>query len=187
MEEGDELSKFLERQEDPKRWWAKITDYLNNKEVKLSEADLELLQRVRTGQFADKDVDPFRWDHFQDKHPEMMHPFSEGGEKKSRFVQSKWERLKISKYMKALKKGWMKTLAEKAQDKQDELNKEDAPWDIWQDESIVSWRPRRMPKPITAPKRDLPGHNESFNPPEEYLFDEQELKDYEEAEEGERK
>jgi len=43
-----------------------------------------------------------------------MHPFSEGGEKKSRFVQSKWERLKISKYMKALKKGWMKTLAEKA-------------------------------------------------------------------------
>jgi len=44
-----------------------------------------------------------------------------------------------------------------------------------------------MPKPITAPKRDLPGHNESFNPPEEYLFDEQELKDYEEAEEGERK
>jgi hypothetical protein len=43
MVEGDELSKFIERQEDPKRWWAKITDYLNNKEVKLSEADISLL------------------------------------------------------------------------------------------------------------------------------------------------
>jgi hypothetical protein len=31
-----------------------------------------------------------------------------------------------------------------------------------------------MPKPITAPKRDLPTHAESFNPAEEYLFDEQE-------------
>lgn len=44
-----------------------------------------------------------------------------------------------------------------------------------------------MPKPITAPKRDLPGHGESFNPPDEYLFDEDEKKEYEEAEEGERK
>ena len=28
-----------------------------------------------------------------------------------------------------------------------------------------------MPKAITAPKRDLPQHAESFNPPEEFLFD----------------
>ena len=137
---------------------------------------------------ADASIDPTtRWDHFQDHYPEMMHPFSNGGENKARFVQSKWERLKISKYMQALKKGWMKTLAEKEKEKQEEREKEDTPWDIWQDDSIVSWRPRRMPRAITAPKADLPGHAESFNPAEEYLFDEQEKKEFEEAEEGERK
>lgn len=48
MVEGDELQKFIERQSDP-MWWAKITDYLNNKQVKLSTADLDLLRRVRSG------------------------------------------------------------------------------------------------------------------------------------------
>ena len=33
-----------------------------------------------------------------------------------------------------------------------------------------------MPKAIVAPKRDLPMHGESFNPPEEYLFDNDEKK-----------
>lgn len=44
----------------------------------------------------------------------MIHPFSGGmHEPKSRFVPSKWERLKVSKFVQALRKGWMKTLAEK--------------------------------------------------------------------------
>lgn len=116
-----------------------------------------------------------------------MHPFSAAPERKSRFVQSKWERLKISKYREALRKGWMKTLAQKQQEREEREAREDAPWDVWRDESLVSWRPRRMPKPITAPKRDLPGHAESFNPPEEYLFDEQERKEWNEAEEEDRR
>lgn len=40
--EKDELSKFIERQND-KDWWKKITDYLNNTEVKLSRGDLDLI------------------------------------------------------------------------------------------------------------------------------------------------
>jgi hypothetical protein len=45
MVEKDELAKFIERQNDPD-WWMKITDKLNNKNVKLSKADLELIQRI---------------------------------------------------------------------------------------------------------------------------------------------
>jgi ribosome biogenesis protein ERB1 len=56
----------------------------------------------------------------------------------------------------------------------------DKAWDIWEDDSIVTWKPRKMPKPIVAPKRDLPHHGESFNPPEEYLFDEDEKKKWRE-------
>lgn len=44
-----------------------------------------------------------------------------------------------------------------------------------------------MPKPITAPKRDLPGHNQSFNPADEFLFDDQEKKEWKEADEDDRK
>ena len=80
----------------------------------------------------------------------------------------------------------MKTLAEKAKDQEKKDKEHERVWDIWQDESIVSWKPRRMPKPITAPKRDLPGHAESFNPADEFLFDEKERKEWEEAEPEDR-
>lgn len=37
---------------------------------------------------------------------------------------------------------------------------------------------RRIHDHVTAPKRDLPGHAESYNPPPEYLFDEKEIKQW---------
>lgn len=43
-----------------------------------------------------------------------------------------------------------------------------------------------MPKPITAPKRELPTHAESFNPAEEYLFDDQEKAQWEKQDEEDR-
>jgi len=43
-----------------------------------------------------------------------------------------------------------------------------------------------MPKPIVAPKRDLPLHSESFNPPQEYLFDNDEKEKWEKAEKEDR-
>jgi ribosome biogenesis protein ERB1 len=59
-------------------------------------------------------------------------------------------------------------------------------WDVWQDEEIEIWKPRKMPKPITAPKRDLPTHGESYNPPEEYLMTEEEMKEWKEDMEEDR-
>lgn len=144
---------------------------MNNKEVKLSRADLEMLQRIRRGTYAEKSMDPFpEFDHYEvDK---IIHPLSGNvDEPKRRFVASKWERLKVSKFIRAMQKGWMKTMAELEEEEREKEKEEDRAWDIWADDSIVSWKPRRMPKAITAPKRDLPVHAESFNPPEEYLFD----------------
>ena len=186
MVEGDELQKFIERQSDP-MWWAKITDYLNNKQVKLSTGDLEMLRRVREGKFADSTIDPYAPFNYELDSKDFIHPLSAAPEAKRRFVPSKHERLRVSKYVQALKKGWMKTLAEKAQDEKDEQEKVDNAWDIWQDDSIVTWRPKKMPKPITAPKRDLPTHAESYNPSDEYLFDDKEKKEWYEQDELDRK
>lgn len=171
MIEGDELQKFIERQSDP-MWWAKITDYLNNKQVKLSTGDLEMLRRVREGKFADQSIDPYAPFNYEIESKDFLHPLNGVPEPKRRFVPSKHERLRVSKYVQALKKGWMKTLAQKEQDEKEQEEKFNNAWDIWQDDSIVTWRPKKMPKPITAPKRDLPTHAESYNPADEYLYDE---------------
>ena len=66
----------------------------------------------------------------------------------------------------------MKSLDEKKKEREERLKQPDEHvWDIWEDETIVPWRPKDAPKHIAAPKRDLPMHAESYNPPEEYLFD----------------
>lgn len=181
MPQQDEIAQFIERQND-KEWWMKITDHLNNKNVKLSKADLELLQRIRSGKFADKDIDPFDF-YMEFEHKDLIHPFN-NDEPKRRFQPSKWERLKVNKFVKALRKGWMKTLAEKEKEREEHENEK--VWDIWEDDSVVTWKPRKMPKAIAAPKRDLPIHAESYNPPEEYLFDEQEREEFEKLAEEDR-
>ena len=43
-----------------------------------------------------------------------------------------------------------------------------------------------MPKAIAAPKRDLPVHAESYNPPEEYLLDDKEKEEIEKKDEEDR-
>jgi hypothetical protein len=53
----------------------KIRDELNNKNVRLSKADLELIQRIRSGKYADKDVDPFDF-YFEFDNKDFIHPFS---------------------------------------------------------------------------------------------------------------
>ena len=161
----------------------KIRDELNNKNVKLSKADLELIQRIRSGKYSDPDIDPFSVSIEFDNEKEFIHPFN-ANEPKRRFQPSKWERLKINKFVKALKKGWMKTLAEK--EKQRQEDQEVKVWDIWEDETVITWRPRKMPKAIAAPKRDLPTHAESYNPPDEYLLDDKEKEEFLKMDEQDR-
>lgn len=56
MVEKDELQKFIEKSEDP-QWWRNIVDELNNKHVRLSRADLDMILRIRKGKVAEKDFD----------------------------------------------------------------------------------------------------------------------------------
>jgi ribosome biogenesis protein ERB1 len=43
-----------------------------------------------------------------------------------------------------------------------------------------------MPKAIAAPKRELPIHAESYNPPEEYLLDDKEKEEIEKLDDSEK-
>jgi len=52
----------------------KITDFLNNKNVKLSKADLDLIKRIRSGKYAEK-MDPNDFIVEYDNEKEFIHPF----------------------------------------------------------------------------------------------------------------
>lgn len=82
MPDQDELANFIERQND-KEWWLKIRDELNNRNVKLSKADLELIQRIRSGKYA-SNVDPNDFIVEFDNEKEFIHPFN-SNEPKRRF------------------------------------------------------------------------------------------------------
>lgn len=104
----------------------------------------------------------------------MKTPVRKFPEHKRSFLPSKSEAKKVSKLVHALKMGWIKTKEE-----QDKLRAKKDPqfYMLWETDD-QSDEMRRIHKHIPAPKRHLPGHAESYNPPPEYLFDNRELKDW---------
>lgn len=93
---------------------------------------------------------------------------------KRSFLPSRHEARQVSKLVHALKMGWIKTKEE-----QDKLRAKKEPqfYMLWQTDDQAEDM-RRIHKHIPAPKRRLPGHAESYNPPSEYLFDEREIKQW---------
>ena len=104
----------------------------------------------------------------------MKTPLRKFPEHKRSFLPSKPEALKVSKLVHALKMGWIKSTAEMEKERQMK-NKEPQFYMLWQTDDQAEDM-RRIHKHIPAPKRHLPGHAESYNPPPEYLFDKKELK-----------
>lgn len=97
----------------------------------------------------------------------MEMPISDENVHKSRFTPSKWEKMKVFKMATAIKEGRIKL--DKAKPKRDLYL-------IWDDSEEIS--KRKGPASLQAPKMPLPGHAESYNPPDEFLWDEEEKKKY---------
>lgn len=104
----------------------------------------------------------------------MKTPVRKFPEHKRSFLPSRSEAQKVSKLVHALKMGWIKTRAEQEQER---AKKEPQFYMLWQTDDKAE-EMRRIHKHIPAPKRHLPGHAESYNPPPEYLFDSKELKQW---------
>lgn len=93
-------------------------------------------------------------------------------EHKRSFLPSKDEARRVSRLVHAIKMGWLKTREEQERAR---AKKEPQFYMLWQTDDQAE-EMRRIHKHIPAPKRHLPGHAESYNPPPEYLFDEKEMK-----------
>lgn len=113
---------------------------------------------------------------------DFIHPFDSSQPAKRSFIPSKWERMKVNKIIHAINMGWMKV-----DDEEDEQEEEEVLYDLWGEDQKDPRTAGKLPPPLILPKTVRPEHDESYNPPEEYLPTEEEIKEWKESHPEDRK
>ncbi|KAJ1195160.1 hypothetical protein NDU88_004441 [Pleurodeles waltl] len=173
----DELDEFLDKMENPD-YWRTVHDKMTGADIKLTDEQVDLVHRLQRGQFGDVNYNPYEpaVDFFT--HEVMIHPVTNRPADKRSFIPSLIEKEKVSKLVHAIKMGWIKP----------RKPKDDTPkyYDLWakEDPNAILGRHKMH---VPAPKMKLPGHEESYNPPPEYLLSEEERMAWEQQEPEERK
>ena len=174
-----EIEHFLRRSKE-KEWWREIWDDVNNRSVRLTDGDMEMIRRIRGGKFYDSPSSEYS--HFIEFPWDGKHALIDAPEPKRRFIRSKGEMIKVNRLVHAIKMGWIKTSAQIQREEQILLNAPKS-WDIWMDQGLQS---NPALRPLPPPKRDLPSHAESYNCPNEYLLNSEEDNEWEEQSDTER-
>ncbi|KAL0093340.1 NUC169 domain-containing protein [Phycomyces blakesleeanus] len=171
---ADELEKFLATMEDPDSWKTVRSDR-EGRDIVLNDEEMDIIQRLQGGNIPDADYNPYEptveW--FTSK-TEVM-PLSARPEPKRRFVPSKWEAKKVMKIVRAIREG--RIVPRKPKDEKPRF------YNLWGDDDKDR---EEHVMHVAAPKMKLPEHDESYNPPAEYLPDEEEIKQWNEMEDEER-
>ncbi|KAK3279018.1 Ribosome biogenesis protein 1 [Cymbomonas tetramitiformis] len=164
-EKRDALDAFLART-DNKKEWRTVRDEYNDEDVVLTKEEMEMVRRIRRGQFPDVNINPFEeyvdWMKWEDG---GKHPLSSAPEPKRRFIPSKSEAKKVVKLVRALRRGWIKM---------DKPKEEPKTYLLWADDNQIMEKNANGLTYIPAPKPQLPGHDQSYNPSGEYLPTEEE-------------
>ncbi|KAI8333180.1 BOP1NT-domain-containing protein [Chlamydoabsidia padenii] len=173
---GDELDKFLATVEDPDSWKSAYS-VKDGKDMVLSAEELDIIQRLQEGQIPDAGYNPYEptVEFFTSKTETM--PLNAGTEPKRRFIPSKWEHKKVMKIVQAIRLG--RIVPRKSHNNQ-QGNKF---YNLWTDDDKER---EEHVMHIAAPKMKLPEHDESYNPPAEYLPDDNEIKEWNELDERDR-
>jgi ribosome biogenesis protein ERB1 len=175
----DAIDRFLALN-DTSTGWKSVYDEKTGKRVVISDRDMEFIKRLQSGTSSDR-YDAEKWFVPIATMNEDIHPTTGEIAPKRRFVPSKWEAQRIRQLAYAIRKGYIKL-------DDDKKKEEEEPqfFLIWEQDEMEESPFRGGPR-IPPPKARLPGHAESYNPPMEYLFDEQELADWKEADPVDRR
>lgn len=166
----DQIDDFLKKMEDPD-FWRTVKDPQTGQDVVLSEDDIQLIKRVMKQKNPDQNFEEYApWIEWFTSEVEQL-PIRNIPDSKKSFLPSKTEKKQIGRLVHSLKMGWMKTRAE--QEKIDKEKKQPKFFMLWETDSGRE-KMRRIHDHVAAPRRALPGHAESYNPPPEYLFNEDE-------------
>ncbi|KAF9944779.1 Ribosome biogenesis protein erb1 [Mortierella alpina] len=174
---GDELDKFLSTMDDPDSWLS-AHNYKQGQDVKLSAEELEIIRRLEGNRIPDADYNPYEDQvEFFSSHTEIM-PLSAAPEPKRRFIPSKHEAKRIMKIVRAIREGRI------VPRKSGYVPPKPKYYNLWNDAEDKPREEHVMH--ITAPKMKLPTHDESYNPPAEYLPTEEEIKEWNEMDKEDR-
>ena len=187
---GDLLDQALQNQEDLENKKYMVYDALNDKDIQLTERQLEIIRRVQAGAFAhpEHDSNPDYIAYFSGVDKAISGINTNRHEPKARFQPSKYEKAQVRQLLKKLKDGkiTMDFLTGKVRDMNDVTRKQKKEGE--NNQAFLMWKGgeedelnlRKGPMHIAAPKLPPPTHAESYNPPDEYLATEEELKEWEE-------
>lgn len=81
------ITQFIKKSEN-KDWWRTIRDELNQRDIRLSDKQLQLIDRIRSGKMASKTIANTNYEvkyDYDDPFPVHAHPPS-----KKNFMPSKW-------------------------------------------------------------------------------------------------
>ncbi|KAM4540128.1 ribosome biogenesis protein bop1 [Odontesthes bonariensis] len=173
----DELDDFLDKMENPD-YWRTVHDKQTGSDIVLSDEQVELVNRLQKGQFGDLSFKEYQpsVDFFTNE--VMIHPVTNRPADKRSFIPSLTEKEKVSKLVHAIKMGWIKP-------RRVEDDSKTRYYDLWANEDSSILAKHRMHLP--APKIPLPGHEESYNPPPEYMFTDEERALWEQQDPSDRK
>lgn len=165
---------------DDPTYWRTVKNNLTGQNVILTDNDLDFIKRLRNAKIPDPDYNAYApfIDFFS--YEKMIHPVTNKPEHKASFIPSLSEKRIVSKLVSAIKKARLLPKKEVKKDSPFNFN-----FDLWEKEDERA--NKRLQRYIPAPKTKPPGHEESYNPPPEYLFTEEERKEWEEQEPEERK
>ena len=168
----DGLDDFIKKSENP-NWWRTIRDELNQKNIEITDEQLEIMKNISRGKFVNKQISETHYEITLDK-SEFIHPMDNTIPPKRRFMPSKWERMRINRVLHAIEMGWIKL------DKEEEEVKEEVMYDIWADDFNEPLY-KNLPPPLILPKTRRPTNRESYNPDEKYLMTKEQEKEWRES------
>lgn len=168
----------LELAADPHAW-RRVYDDVNDEEIVLTHAELKSIARMRAGKLPNSEpTETIAWSGAV-----RNTPLPSGTEPKRRFTPSRHEARLVVRYVRAMREGTMRRPSEiKKQYGSEENNMR---YDLWgghepktREEMSKSERARDIMR-VPAPKVPLPKHDESYNPPAEYLPSKEEREQWE--------
>ncbi|XP_077600115.1 ribosome biogenesis protein bop1 [Stigmatopora nigra] len=174
----DELDEFLDKMDNPD-YWRTVHDKQTATDVVLTDEQVALVKRLQRGQFGDVNFDEYQPSVDFFTKDVMLHPVTNRPADKRSFIPSLTEKATVSKMVNAIKMGWLKPCRPRDDDDKGRF------YDLWGNEDSSQVANHRMHLP--APKTPLPGHQESYNPPPEYLFTDEEKALWEQQDPSDRK
>ncbi|XP_056153786.1 ribosome biogenesis protein bop1 isoform X2 [Lampris incognitus] len=174
----DELDNFLDKMENPD-YWRTVQDKQTGMDIVLSDEQVDLVNRLQRGQFGEVTFNEYQPSVEFFSSELMIHPVTNRPQDKRSFIPSLMEKEKVSKLVHAIKMGWIKP-------RQAKVDNRGQYYDLWatEDPNAILGRHKMH---IPAPKMRLPGHEESYNPPPEYLPSEEERLAWEQQDPEDRK